>query len=149
MHLNKIQYVSLVLLVWLVTQTIKKIASVLTVLLTNLALLSLFLIAIIANPSTRIFTFLWIVTIIVWFVWNLWFEIQRPNYAATCNSLINAIRGCSQTTFTNFANYWPPTYPCLHWLTFGLPPTYHYTCQRWHHKAGTNCSKGMYYYPKL
>ena len=36
------------------------------------------------------------------------------------------------TTFANFANYWPPTYLCLHWLTFGLPPTYHYTCQRWH-----------------
>ena len=45
---------------------------------------------------------------------------------------ISFVRGRSQTTFTNFANYWPPTYPCLHWLTFGLPPTYHYTCQHWH-----------------
>ena len=34
------------------------------------------------------------------------------------------IRGRSQTTFTNFANFWPPTYLCLHWLTFRLPPTY-------------------------
>ena len=34
------------------------------------------------------------------------------------------LRGRSQTTFANFANFWPPTYLCLHWLTFGLPPTY-------------------------
>ena len=32
--------------------------------------------------------------------------------------------GRSQTMFANFANLWPPTYLCLHWLTFGLPPTY-------------------------
>ena len=37
---------------------------------------------------------------------------------------MHTIRGRSQTTFANFANYWPPTYLCLHWLTFGLPPTY-------------------------
>ena len=40
--------------------------------------------------------------------------------------------GRSQTTFANFANFSPPTYLCLHWFTFGLPPTYHYTCKRLH-----------------
>ena len=45
---------------------------------------------------------------------------------------INTIRGRSQTTFANFANFWPPTYLCLNWLTFWLPLTYHYTCQCWH-----------------
>ena len=34
------------------------------------------------------------------------------------------LRGRSQTTFANFANFQPPTYLCLDWLTFGLPPTY-------------------------
>ena len=29
--------------------------------------------------------------------------------------------------FTIFFNFWPPTYLCLHWLTIGLSPTYHYT----------------------
>ena len=42
------------------------------------------------------------------------------------------VRGRSQTTFANFANFSPPTYLCLHWFTFGLPPTYHYTCKRLH-----------------
>ena len=39
------------------------------------------------------------------------------------------LRGHSQTTLTKITNYQPPTYPCLHWLTFELPPTYHFTCQ--------------------
>ena len=43
-----------------------------------------------------------------------------------------SVRGRSQTTFANFANFSPPTYLCLHWFTFGLPPTYHYTCKRLH-----------------
>ena len=34
------------------------------------------------------------------------------------------LRGRSQTTFANFANFQPPTYLFLDWLTFGLPPTY-------------------------
>ena len=34
------------------------------------------------------------------------------------------VRGRSQTTFANFDNYWPPTYLCLHWLTYGLSSTY-------------------------
>ena len=43
-----------------------------------------------------------------------------------------ALGGVQKLRWLNFANYWPPTYPCLHWLTFGLPPTYHYKCKRWH-----------------
>ena len=47
-----------------------------------------------------------------------------PQYSPTNTNLM----------FTNFANFWPPTYLCLHWLTFGLPPTYHYTCKCLHLK---------------
>ena len=35
----------------------------------------------------------------------------------------------NEQKIANFANYWPPTYLCLHWLTFGLPPT-NLSCDR-------------------
>ena len=60
------------------------------------------------------------------------FDPIKEDFRKNSCFFIYEIRGRSQTTFANFANFWPPTYLCLHWLTFELPPTYHYNCQRWH-----------------
>ena len=36
---------------------------------------------------------------------------------------VDTLGGILKIRWPNFANYWPPTYHCLHWLTFGLPST--------------------------
>ena len=56
--------------------------------------------------------------------WAKWISIRIQSYTSQVLTLNIVPRGRSQTTFTNFANFWPPTYLCLHWLTFELPPTY-------------------------